>query len=166
MMYSYFLIDDINSLVLQASKVTGTANKTSIQVLPQPTITAFTKRVSWFKNSIGRTTIHSISNFVIDGGSIMNGRTANIGDKSRQRRKQNNRTPIGVESGSLDQNVCTVWYHFLWVATWLDRLLISCCRLEVYRKAQKTQPPFARWTTSMLAQAPSLQTATWVKTSS
>lgn len=45
-MYSYILIDDITSLLLQALKVTGTASKTSIQVVPQPTINAFTKRVS------------------------------------------------------------------------------------------------------------------------
>ncbi|KAF4768846.1 hypothetical protein HAV15_008860 [Penicillium sp. str.  len=48
-----------------------------------------------------------MSNFVVDGGSDMNGTVENIGHKSRQRPKQNNRTPIVVESGSLDQNVRT-----------------------------------------------------------
>ncbi|KAJ6118351.1 hypothetical protein N7471_013818 [Penicillium samsonianum] len=56
----------------------------------------------------GRTTIHTVSNLVVDGGSVMNGRIAEIGDKSRQRPKQNNRRPVVVESGSLDHNVCTV----------------------------------------------------------
>ncbi|KAF4769454.1 hypothetical protein HAV15_008853 [Penicillium sp. str.  len=56
----------------------------------------------------GNTAIHSVSNFVVNGGSIMNGTVENIGDKSRQLPKQKNRTPIVVESGSLDQDVCTV----------------------------------------------------------
>ncbi|CAI7644505.1 unnamed protein product [Penicillium palitans] len=42
------------------------------------------------------------------GGSIMNGRIANIGDKSRQRPKQNNWRPVVGESGSHDQNFCIV----------------------------------------------------------
>lgn len=113
-MYSYVLIYDITSLLPQASKVTGTASKTSVQVLPQRTINAFTKRVSWLQNSIGNTAIHDMSNFVVDGGSFMNGRIANIGDKSRQRPKKNNRRPDVGESGSHDQNCCIVWYHFLW----------------------------------------------------
>ncbi|KAF4761289.1 hypothetical protein HAV15_005964 [Penicillium sp. str.  len=52
--------------------------------------------------------MHSMSNFVVDDGSVMKGTVENIGHKSRQRPKQNNRTPIVVESGSVDQNVRTV----------------------------------------------------------
>ncbi|KAF4772512.1 hypothetical protein HAV15_012258 [Penicillium sp. str.  len=58
--------------------------------------------------SPGNTAIHDMSNFVVDGGSFMNGRIANIGDKSRQRPKKNNRRPDVGESGSHDQNCCIV----------------------------------------------------------
>ncbi|CRL27341.1 unnamed protein product [Penicillium camemberti] len=56
-----------------------------------------------------------MSNFVVDGGSIMNGRIANIGDKSRQRLKQNNWRPDVGESGSHDQNCCIVAHFSLQV---------------------------------------------------
>ncbi|KAJ6089224.1 hypothetical protein N7499_004071 [Penicillium canescens] len=56
----------------------------------------------------GHTSIHSMSNFILNGGSIMNGGIKNTRHKYREQPKQNGRTPAVRKSESHVQDVSTV----------------------------------------------------------